>query len=521
MDAVLVVRDRPYCSEFELKVFDPQGRIALEQDHLQIWHPLPEAVFSLPNPLLVELKDNRTGILLAGGNRLPGDGQDTYVTVKEIKAIPLATLLQGLTDRVNGVFAFIQGQVNTSFAEDAAKDLKTQLLGLESKVSAASRAGHDERTVREEIDAALAEVDKLEKKLAVQGLKVDPSKRLDFDVLRIRVLEGVPNAMGEVQEAANCNMMIGELVIPATMLKRNLPAGSEVVVAVSVDASRSITVRTYIPLLDEEFEARLQSGSHGLTVEDAEKRLAEVERRLTAVRTAHKTHPLPAVEQGLKRIQQLDLVEGIRKAIEMGKGGDGSSTERAIMETLSLQGTVEQMEQHQLLPQAEEDLRRLRELAAIFDPVADRELLADFEKRIASISPGSTLQALASEIRSKDMSIRMERSFEMFKRIGMLEMALGAQTVTLNGSQRGTYDAARSFWLDRASQGAFWNLDNAGFEKTWKWHKSMDSWFSQDTWRKMEDAFMSTLREAFAGSGGPGPGGAGDASPWQVLITKK
>jgi actin-like ATPase involved in cell morphogenesis len=520
VDALLVVRGRPYCSEFSVKAFDPRGALLVEQDHLQIWHPFPETVFALPHPLLVELADNRTSELMAGGTQLPGEGQDSFVTVKEIKAIPLSDLLKNLKERVNTLFAFMQGNASSSFADDSAKDLKAKLPDLEGKVREAARPDGDERSAREDLGAALGEVDKLEQRLVNQGLKLDLTKRPLLDVLRIRILEGVPNAFGEVQEAANCNMLIGELVIPATSLRRNLAVGSEAVVSISVDESRAVTVRTFVPLLDDEFEARLQSSSHGLTVADAEKRLADTEKRLASVQATQKTQPLPEVEQGLKRIQQLDLIGSIRRAIDLGKSGDVQSVERAIMGALALQGTAEQLEQMQLKPRVRGDLKRLRELEAIFDPQLDRDLLADFEKRLDSTPPGSALQTLASEIRGKDKSVRIERGLKMLLRIGALMMALGKNTVTLTTSQRATFDAAESFWSGRLKEkDALEGLDNAGFEKAWKWHKAMDSWFTQEKWHQIEDAFMSELRKA-GGSIGSGPGSAA-GNPWEILIKKK
>jgi len=72
-------------------------------------------------------------------------------------------------------------------------------------------------------------------------------------VLRIPIVEGN-------RELADRNVLIGMLEIGAEKLKRDLPAGSEMEVTLHMDASRLLTVLAYVPLLDEEFPARIELG---------------------------------------------------------------------------------------------------------------------------------------------------------------------------------------------------------------------------------------------------------------------
>jgi len=68
------------------------------------------------------------------------------------------------------------------------------------------------------------------------------------DVLNIPIVEG------ENKRRADHNRLIGSLAIPANKIKRTLPAGSEIEITLIVDSSRLVTVKAYIPILDEEFE---------------------------------------------------------------------------------------------------------------------------------------------------------------------------------------------------------------------------------------------------------------------------
>ncbi|MFH1498693.1 MAG: Hsp70 family protein [Verrucomicrobiota bacterium] len=72
-------------------------------------------------------------------------------------------------------------------------------------------------------------------------------------LLRIPVIEGD-------HELADRNLLIGTLDITAGQVHRDMPLGTEVEVTFHMDASRLLSVIAYVPLLDEEFPARLDLG---------------------------------------------------------------------------------------------------------------------------------------------------------------------------------------------------------------------------------------------------------------------
>ena len=79
------------------------------------------------------------------------------------------------------------------------------------------------------------------------------------DMVSINVLEGVINLKGEEDWRANCNMIVGKLVIRGDQLDSDLPANSQVDIQLNEDESREIKVIVYIPFLDQEFEATFDS----------------------------------------------------------------------------------------------------------------------------------------------------------------------------------------------------------------------------------------------------------------------
>ena len=72
-------------------------------------------------------------------------------------------------------------------------------------------------------------------------------------VVKIPIVEGN-------RELADRNILIGSIEITPDRIDRDLPAGSEIEVTLRMDPSRLLTVVAYVPLLDEEFPARIELG---------------------------------------------------------------------------------------------------------------------------------------------------------------------------------------------------------------------------------------------------------------------
>jgi molecular chaperone DnaK len=150
------------------------------------------------------------------------------------------------------------------------------------------------------------------------------------DVFRVPVVEGE-------NEKADRNRFNGALEIRGDMIRRDLPAGSEVEVTLKMDESRILTVAAYIPILDEEFPAKIEMKRHqpnpdelkkdydtemkrfrdvkakaaGTGGETAERLVAEVEasplaQEVKEIIAAAKADPTAAL-QGEKRLLELKL----------------------------------------------------------------------------------------------------------------------------------------------------------------------------------------------------------------------
>jgi molecular chaperone DnaK len=150
------------------------------------------------------------------------------------------------------------------------------------------------------------------------------------DVFKIPVVEGE-------NEKADRNRFNGALEIRGDMVRRDLPSGSEVEVTLKMDESRIMTVTAYVPILDEEFQAKIEMKRHqpnpdelkrdyevemkrfrdvkskaaGTGGETAERLVAEVEasplaQEVKEIIAAAKADPTAAL-QGEKRLLELKL----------------------------------------------------------------------------------------------------------------------------------------------------------------------------------------------------------------------
>ena len=79
-------------------------------------------------------------------------------------------------------------------------------------------------------------------------------RRGGTDVLKFQIVEGESSA-------ADQNRLVGRVEIRGDILRKTIPAGAEVEMSFTIDASRILTAQTYVPELDEEFQMRVQMGS--------------------------------------------------------------------------------------------------------------------------------------------------------------------------------------------------------------------------------------------------------------------
>jgi len=144
----------------------------------------------------------------------------------------------------------------------------------------------------------------------------------------------IPLIEGE-NELADRNRLVGSFHITSTMIKRDLPAGSEVEITLKIDESRLITVIAYVTALDEEFEHQFDLRKKTLSPtdikEDYEK---ELKRLHSLLKQAENGEDSKTVDD-LEVLRSSELVKEIEEAVAAAKG-DPDAAEKAEKRLLEL-----------------------------------------------------------------------------------------------------------------------------------------------------------------------------------------
>ena len=177
----------------------------------------------------------------------------------------------------------------------------------------------------------------LKKKVGRKILTVTPVKAGDANSkLKIPIVEGEA-------DKADRNRFVGELIITGEMIKRDLPAGTEVEIELSIDQSRIINLLVYIALIDEEFEAKIGQDIRKETGDDPKvlrQSLARELRRVTKLKAALDDEDKTSIEELTDK-----LVPGIESDLAAGEGGDTGACQKAEKTILELQTKLDEMEE--------------------------------------------------------------------------------------------------------------------------------------------------------------------------------
>jgi molecular chaperone DnaK len=197
------------------------------------------------------------------------------------------------------------------------------------------------------------------------------------DLIRIPVVEG------EDLRRADRNRLIGTLEIHPASIKRDVPAGSEIEITIEIDPSRLLRTRAYIPVLDEEFEDVIKFNRGEASPERLRAEAERERRRLEGVRGK-------AAEVGdaralavLSRIDQEHMEQDLAAALAAADN-DPDAADKAQNRLLDLKAAIDEVEDAlewpALVAEAEEDLRRLRELTQEHGNAAQKQTALQLER---------------------------------------------------------------------------------------------------------------------------------------------
>ncbi|HNQ87732.1 MAG TPA: Hsp70 family protein [Verrucomicrobiota bacterium] len=189
------------------------------------------------------------------------------------------------------------------------------------------------------------------------------------DVLNIAVLEGVTNLFGEENSSADLNVHIGSLVIKGDneRLTHDLPAGSRLRITVHQDESRAVHCVAYVDLLDDEFEGEITREGFEIDSKSVAARFATATAALEDARALDREYPTPGVDQRLRIIDELKVVEEIAKETERAQQGEKDALYRAYRRVLELAGAL------QIIAEAQTEAHGRRHIGRLRQAVRDKE----------------------------------------------------------------------------------------------------------------------------------------------------
>ncbi|WP_063820928.1 Hsp70 family protein [Parafrankia elaeagni] len=218
-------------------------------------------------------------------------------------------------------------------------------------------------------------------------------------LLRIPIVEGE-------HARASRNRQVGALEILADQVTRDIPKNSEIEVEIQIDASRLVTTRAYVPVLDEEFEA-----FHDLTTERApepaelRRALRTEQERLDGLQTDARRTADPAALAILDELDGERVVDQLENDVAATEHGDTDAAGTAGRRLLDLQARLDAVEQALEWPSLVEWANRvLRDAPGLIDEYGeprDRrryELLAADVRRALESRDAEHLRTLVDQL---------------------------------------------------------------------------------------------------------------------------
>jgi molecular chaperone DnaK len=173
------------------------------------------------------------------------------------------------------------------------------------------------------------------------------------DIFKIPVIEG------EV-ERADRNRLVGTLDIKGEHIRRDLPSHSEVEVTLRIDESRIVTVTAYVPLLDEEFVAKVDMKHHGSDPEVLKREYEAEMKRFREAKDKAVAAEGESAEGLLQSVEDSSLMREVKEAFTAGDPDETAKCEKRLLELkLKLDEVADSLEWPALVAETREWLKYL------------------------------------------------------------------------------------------------------------------------------------------------------------------
>jgi molecular chaperone DnaK len=179
------------------------------------------------------------------------------------------------------------------------------------------------------------------------------------DVCRIPVVEGE-------RDKADRNRFNGALEIRGDMIRRDLPAGSEVEVTLRMDESRILTVTAYVPALDEEFGWKVEMQRHQPNPDDLKRDYEAEMKRFRDVKSRAAATGGETAARLVEEVEASPLAQDVKETLAAAKADPTAALqgEKRLLELkLQLDEAADALEWPALVAESRDWLGYLRKVA--------------------------------------------------------------------------------------------------------------------------------------------------------------
>lgn len=209
--------------------------------------------------------------------------------------------------------------------------------------------------------------------------------------IRIPIVEGEG-------DRADRTRVVGEVSIDSSMVRRDLPLGSDVEVTLRISESRTLTLEAYFPLLDEDFTKQIDVEKSKADAALITKSLNDEKKRLNELKEKADEAGENAVAEDLEKLNSNHDLDDAARAAK----GDPAAAEKAQARLLELQLKLDAAEEKLKWPALVAEARELQEdlnrLAQEHGKNTHREQVEDWSKLIDSIITAKQTERLAKRI---------------------------------------------------------------------------------------------------------------------------
>jgi len=217
------------------------------------------------------------------------------------------------------------------------------------------------------------------------------------DVLIVPIFEGE-------NERAKRNHLIGAITITGADIKRDLPAGSQVEVTVTIDKSQQVQAQAYVPILDEDFGVQIVLDMSGESLEKLREQIHEERERLEKACGSIGPKPSLKASAALARIKDEELV-GKAEALAEAAAQDPDALQQLDRLLRDLAGAIDDVEDAaewpDLLDQAKTNRREAEHWVASHGEPEDKSqlrVLVDEHERAINSGDPSLLRRVADDL---------------------------------------------------------------------------------------------------------------------------